>query len=272
MGVRTRTRRAVLGLVSAAFVLALCCSAAWASCAAPVITLSRAAAPVGEMSVNWWRMPAAQPPLASWMWFKQEDGTPFRLMFAQADETLAPLSWFASSHQVGFGPLQAGALAEVAALCRAAKPAASGNARERLRGMVSGLSRADARADGDIRRLMPELAEDCAGTSLPRWPDAFATTTFMTPLDVRHAPFPAQVLYDWRARAQRTRLSFPPSSPTRHEDALLVGDSLVDWETARNAGTGVCLARYGFGFREFPIGRLDGRERLIDAPGDLLRL
>ena len=56
------------------------------------------------------------------------------------------------------------------------------------------------------------------------------------------------------------------------EDALLVGDSLVDWETARNAGTGVCLARYGFGFREFPIGRLDGRERLIDAPGDLLRL
>ena len=53
-------------------------------------------------------------------------------------------------------------------------------------------------------------------------------------------------------------------------DAMLVGDSLIDWETARNAGTQICLARYGFGFREFPIERLDGSERLIDSPADLL--
>jgi len=55
-------------------------------------------------------------------------------------------------------------------------------------------------------------------------------------------------------------------------DAMLVGDSLVDWKTARNAGAQVCLARYGFGFREFPRDRLDGRERLIDAAPDLLRI
>ena len=53
-------------------------------------------------------------------------------------------------------------------------------------------------------------------------------------------------------------------------DAMLVGDSLVDWETARHGGTQICLARYGFGFWEFPHDRLDGRERLIDSPGDLL--
>ena len=55
-------------------------------------------------------------------------------------------------------------------------------------------------------------------------------------------------------------------------DAMMVGDSLIDWQTARHAGTEICLARYGFGFREFPAEKLDGRERLIDAPSDLLRL
>jgi len=53
-------------------------------------------------------------------------------------------------------------------------------------------------------------------------------------------------------------------------DAVLIGDSLVDWQTARNAGTAICLARYGFGFREFPREVLNGRERLIDRPADLL--
>ena len=55
-------------------------------------------------------------------------------------------------------------------------------------------------------------------------------------------------------------------------ETMMVGDSLVDWQTARNAGSQICLARYGFGFREFPTATLDGRERLIDAPSDLLRL
>lgn len=55
-------------------------------------------------------------------------------------------------------------------------------------------------------------------------------------------------------------------------DAMLVGDSLIDWETARQAGTEICLARYGFGFREFPQDKLDGREQLIDSPAELLTL
>jgi phosphoglycolate phosphatase len=55
-------------------------------------------------------------------------------------------------------------------------------------------------------------------------------------------------------------------------DALLVGDSLVDWETARNGGAAICLARYGFGFRQFPRTVLNGRECFIDQPRDLLAL
>jgi phosphoglycolate phosphatase len=53
--------------------------------------------------------------------------------------------------------------------------------------------------------------------------------------------------------------------------ALLVGDSPIDLETARRAGTGVCLARYGFGFR-FAADAFRGDERFIDRPEDLLDL
>jgi phosphoglycolate phosphatase len=53
---------------------------------------------------------------------------------------------------------------------------------------------------------------------------------------------------------------------------LFVGDSIVDWRAARNASTGVCLARYGFGFEGFPVHELDPADRMIDAPIDLLSL
>ena len=64
----------------------------------------------------------------------------------------------------------------------------------------------------------------------------------------------------------RTRVDVAASA------AMLVGDSLVDWQTAQNAGSDICLARYGFGFRQFPQAVLNGHEHLIDRPEDLLRL
>lgn len=54
-------------------------------------------------------------------------------------------------------------------------------------------------------------------------------------------------------------------------DCLLVGDSLVDFETARNAECAVALARYGYGYETFPQQRLRGDEILLDGPADLLR-
>jgi phosphoglycolate phosphatase len=52
---------------------------------------------------------------------------------------------------------------------------------------------------------------------------------------------------------------------------LLVGDSPIDRRTARNAGTSICLARFGFGYT-FAPGDLDGTELIIDAPGELLEI
>ena len=51
-------------------------------------------------------------------------------------------------------------------------------------------------------------------------------------------------------------------------ETLLVGDSPVDLETARRAGTHICLARYGFGYR-FDGNGFRGDEYFIDEPAQL---
>jgi phosphoglycolate phosphatase len=54
--------------------------------------------------------------------------------------------------------------------------------------------------------------------------------------------------------------------------AMLVGDSFVDWQAARNASALICVARYGFGFEGFPVNELAAADRVIDAPLELLTL
>ena len=56
------------------------------------------------------------------------------------------------------------------------------------------------------------------------------------------------------------------------EATMLVGDSVIDWRTARAASTAICLARYGFGFEGFPRGGPWARRSTIDAPEELLFL
>jgi phosphoglycolate phosphatase len=56
------------------------------------------------------------------------------------------------------------------------------------------------------------------------------------------------------------------------EATVMVGDSAIDWRTARAAGTRVCLARYGFGFDSVPLHELAPEDRVIEAPIELLSL
>ena len=58
----------------------------------------------------------------------------------------------------------------------------------------------------------------------------------------------------------------------RPDSTLMVGDSAIDWRTARAAGTRVCLARYGFGFGSVPLQDLAPEEHVIAAPLELLAL
>ena len=53
-------------------------------------------------------------------------------------------------------------------------------------------------------------------------------------------------------------------------ETTLVGDSMIDWRTGKNAGVRVCLVRYGFGFEGVPVVQVGG-ESIVDAPDGLLR-
>lgn len=50
---------------------------------------------------------------------------------------------------------------------------------------------------------------------------------------------------------------------------VMVGDSAIDLETARNADTAICLARYGFGYQPELAARLEDRGRVVDHPAEL---
>lgn len=50
---------------------------------------------------------------------------------------------------------------------------------------------------------------------------------------------------------------------------VLVGDSWVDCETARAAGAGICLVRYGFGYQSVDPSRLRGDEALVDRASEI---
>jgi phosphoglycolate phosphatase-like HAD superfamily hydrolase len=47
----------------------------------------------------------------------------------------------------------------------------------------------------------------------------------------------------------------------------MIGDSPIDLQTARRAGTRICLARYGFGYR-FADGDFRGDEQFVDGPAE----
>ena len=56
---------------------------------------------------------------------------------------------------------------------------------------------------------------------------------------------------------------------TTTASSVLVGDSPIDYKTARNAGTRICLARYGYGYR-FAGVAFTGDELFVDSPAALV--
>src|SRR5215813_14029237 len=177
-------------------------------------------APLGETEVDWWKTPIAPAPASYWVWYKQSDQTPFRLVFHSANDRLGILSQHALTYQVRFNAVSRTDLGEAASACRAAKnPAENLTLHERLAAMAQ----SPTRANHAIEHLMPELAVTCSAAPLPTWPDQLAITGLMTPFDSNENPYPTEVLYDWSVPAQRTRVFFPPGSPNTAQDALMLG-------------------------------------------------
>ena len=56
---------------------------------------------------------------------------------------------------------------------------------------------------------------------------------------------------------------------TEPRDTVFVGDSVIDWRTARAADVQICIARYGFGFDGFPTEVIGTADCVVDAPSAL---
>jgi phosphoglycolate phosphatase len=52
-------------------------------------------------------------------------------------------------------------------------------------------------------------------------------------------------------------------------DTLMVGDSVIDYETAQGAGVRCCITAYGYGFLMFPEERLPGDECIVRSTAEL---
>ena len=59
-------------------------------------------------------------------------------------------------------------------------------------------------------------------------------------------------------------------SGATQETTLLVGDSIIDCETAARAAVQSCLAAYGFGYASLPPARLTGDEWIANTPSELV--
>jgi phosphoglycolate phosphatase len=55
-------------------------------------------------------------------------------------------------------------------------------------------------------------------------------------------------------------------------DALMVGDSVIDFRTGRAAAARICMARYGFGYHGFPVDELTADDYVIDEASELISL
>lgn len=56
------------------------------------------------------------------------------------------------------------------------------------------------------------------------------------------------------------------------DQSVLVGDSVVDYQTARAAGVRLCIARYGFGSDSLDANRLGPGDLAVETPAALLDL
>ncbi len=124
-----------------------------------------------------------------------------------------------------------------------------------------------------IPRVLDELAGEAVLGVLTNKPlaparrllDALELTPFLTFVMGGDGPLPRKP-DPTSLRLLMSRHGVPP------RDTALIGDSRIDFETARAAGTAVCLVRYGFGYEQFPLATLRGDEGLADTPRDLPRV
>lgn len=182
----------------------------------------------------------------------------------------APLTEERIGRMVGDGA--ATLVARAFAACNLAQPA---DALERFLAVYNSQLLRHTRPYPEMPRVLATLKERAALAVLTNKPLA-ATREILIGLDLA-AYFPATAVFGGDGPLPRK----PDPSGLQQlmamanvapDQTLMVGDSIVDWRTARAAKSGMCLARYGFGFETFPLEQIEPIDWSIAAPIDLLAL
>ena len=101
-----------------------------------------------------------------------------------------------------------------------------------------------------------------------------ATHEILTALDLARYFPPARVLGGDGPLARKPDpaglLHLMREAAATPSETTMVGDSVIDFRTARAAGTHLCLVRYGFGFGGFLAGDLSPEDHVVDAPPGLV--
>lgn len=168
-----------------------------------------------------------------------------------------------------------GAATLVARACAVAGIAAPPDALERFVAIYGRRLLRHTRPYPGIPEVLTQLSQRAALALLTNKPSA-ATREILEGLDLARFFEPASVVAGDGPFPRK-----PSPSGLQHLAAaagvppaatVLVGDSVIDWRTARAASTSICLARYGFGFEGFPVAELTPTDRLVDAPAALFSL
>jgi hypothetical protein len=178
-------------------------------------------APILDTPVDWWKTLIDPAPSTYWVWYKNSDHTPFRLVFEKPSDRLEPMSRFALSVQMGFAP-EDSELPKLSALCKQAASSPAGDGAAAIAERIDAMNRSPERADAALERLMPALKPNCPAPADLRWPERLAITGLLTPFDAAEDPVPTEVLYDWTVPGQRTRIFPPPQTGLTAQDALLL--------------------------------------------------
>jgi hypothetical protein len=166
-------------------------------------------APVGEKTVQWWKMPA-QDGRANRLWYRTDTRLPWRTMFARRTRDPAIIGDYGVTYFPTFAPTTATNLAELRDLCLSSAKSAGATAAVTITArelMATGDDLAEAEREKRIAALIPGLTRHaCSHMKPARWPNHFVMTGILSPIPFKWTPLPSMIYYDWEGAGNLTAI------------------------------------------------------------------
>lgn len=172
-------------------------------------------AAIASKKVEWWKSAAAEG-RTDWQWYASDTRLPWRVMMATRSADPAVIGDYGMTYFPAFTPVAETKLAQLRDFCAAKAQKATGaaltaaTARD-LMTLAKDVSAAERAKK--IQSLIPGLSHKaCAGASPPSWPQRFAMTGILSPVQFKWTPLPSLLFYDWPDAATLTAYMYDARS------------------------------------------------------------